>query len=144
MIEKLIEYSIRNRFLVMAVAAALAVWAVYAVLNTPVDAIPDLIKMLDDKSTEARASAAGALGAMGPAAQSAATALLQHLGDPDPGVRQVVAQALTLYARLCNLTRSEATNLECEPVLTRATFPGIVRPRRASSSARRPELATAD
>ena len=57
---------------------------------------------------------------------------------------QVVAQALTLYARLCNLTRSEATNLECEPVLTRATFPGIVRPRRASSSARHPELATAD
>src|SRR5438876_3825127 len=57
---------------------------------------------------------------------------------------QVVAQALTLYSRLCNLTRSEATNLECEPVLTRATFPGIVRPRRSSSSARRPELATAD
>jgi len=42
MIEKLIEYSIRNRFLVMIAAAALTVWAVYAVLNTPVDAIPDL------------------------------------------------------------------------------------------------------
>jgi Cu(I)/Ag(I) efflux system membrane protein CusA/SilA len=42
MIEKLIEYSIRNRFLVMFLAAALTVWAVYAVLNTPVDAIPDL------------------------------------------------------------------------------------------------------
>src|SRR3989442_6287555 len=42
MIEKLIEYSIRNRFLVMIVAAALTVWAIYAVLNTPVDAIPDL------------------------------------------------------------------------------------------------------
>jgi Cu(I)/Ag(I) efflux system membrane protein CusA/SilA len=42
MIEKLIEYSIRNRFLVMIVAAALTVWAVYAVFNTPVDAIPDL------------------------------------------------------------------------------------------------------
>src|SRR6478672_5673374 len=42
MIEKLIEYSIRNRFLVMLVAAALTVWAIYAVLNTPVDAIPDL------------------------------------------------------------------------------------------------------
>src|SRR5215471_16093275 len=42
MIEKLIEYSIRNRFLVMLVAAALTVWAVYAVLNTPMDAIPDL------------------------------------------------------------------------------------------------------
>src|SRR5947209_18354019 len=42
MIEKLIEYSIRNRFLVMILAAGLTVWAVYAVLNTPVDAIPDL------------------------------------------------------------------------------------------------------
>src|ERR1700686_2254909 len=42
MIEKIIEYSIRNRFLVLIVAAALAVWGVYAVLDTPVDAIPDL------------------------------------------------------------------------------------------------------
>src|SRR5436309_16098808 len=42
MIEKLIEYSIRNRFLVMILAAALTVGAIYAVLNTPVDAIPDL------------------------------------------------------------------------------------------------------
>jgi Cu(I)/Ag(I) efflux system membrane protein CusA/SilA len=42
MIEKLIEYSIRNRFLVLFLAAALTVWAIYAVLNTPVDAIPDL------------------------------------------------------------------------------------------------------
>src|SRR5213079_2228929 len=40
--ERLIEYSIRNRFLVMLVAAALTVWAVYAVLNTPMDAVPDL------------------------------------------------------------------------------------------------------
>src|ERR1700694_454207 len=42
MIEKLIEYSIRNRYLVMALTAALAVFAIYSVLNTPVDAIPDL------------------------------------------------------------------------------------------------------
>jgi Cu/Ag efflux pump CusA len=42
MIEKLIEASIRNRFLVMGLAAALTIWAVHAVLNTPVDAIPDL------------------------------------------------------------------------------------------------------
>src|SRR5437667_12144892 len=42
MIEKVIEYSVRNRFLVMIVAAALTVWAIYAVVNTPVDAIPDL------------------------------------------------------------------------------------------------------
>src|SRR5579864_2813130 len=42
MIEKIIEASIRNRFLVLFVAAALAVLGIYAVLNTPVDAIPDL------------------------------------------------------------------------------------------------------
>ena len=42
MIEKLIELSIRNRYLVMALAAALAVASVYAVINTPMDAIPDL------------------------------------------------------------------------------------------------------
>src|SRR5271166_908989 len=42
MIENVIEYCIRNRFLVLLVAAGLATWGVYAVLNTPVDAIPDL------------------------------------------------------------------------------------------------------
>src|SRR5258708_8333219 len=42
MIEKVIEWSVRNRFLVLVLAAALAVWGVYAVLDTPVDAIPDL------------------------------------------------------------------------------------------------------
>src|SRR5688572_19528707 len=42
MIEKVIEYSIRNRFLVLALTAALSVWGVHAVLTTPVDAIPDL------------------------------------------------------------------------------------------------------
>src|SRR5437016_12499895 len=42
MIERIIEYSIRNRFLVLALAVALAVGGVYAVLHTPVDAIPDL------------------------------------------------------------------------------------------------------
>jgi Cu/Ag efflux pump CusA len=42
MIEKIIAASIRNRFLVLFLAAALTVAGVYAVLNTPVDAIPDL------------------------------------------------------------------------------------------------------
>ncbi len=42
MIEKIIEYSIRNRFLVLIAAGILCVWAIYAVLDTPVDAIPDL------------------------------------------------------------------------------------------------------
>lgn len=42
MIERLIEASIRNRFLVLILAAALTVAGVYATINTPVDAIPDL------------------------------------------------------------------------------------------------------
>src|SRR5262245_60710269 len=42
MIENVIEYCIRNRFLVLIAAAALAVLGVYATLNTPVDAVPDL------------------------------------------------------------------------------------------------------
>ena len=41
MIAKIIELSIRNRFLALFVAAALAVWGVYAMLDTPVDAVPD-------------------------------------------------------------------------------------------------------
>src|SRR2546427_5889320 len=36
---------------------------------------------------------------------------------------QVVAQALTLYARICKLSRADALNLHCEPKLTKATFP---------------------
>src|SRR3974390_1572234 len=42
MIERIIESCIRNRFVVLLVAAGLAIWGVSAVLNTPVDAIPDL------------------------------------------------------------------------------------------------------
>ena len=42
MIEKLIERSIRNRFVVLIAAAALSVAGVYATLDTPIDAIPDL------------------------------------------------------------------------------------------------------
>jgi Cu(I)/Ag(I) efflux system membrane protein CusA/SilA len=42
MVERIIEYCIRNRVLVLLLAVGLAVWGVYAVLNTPIDAIPDL------------------------------------------------------------------------------------------------------
>ncbi|HEV3439061.1 MAG TPA: efflux RND transporter permease subunit [Gemmata sp.] len=42
MIDRIIEGSIRNRFVVLVVAAALAVFGVYAMLDTPVDAVPDL------------------------------------------------------------------------------------------------------
>ncbi len=42
MVSGLIEYSIRNRFVVILATAMVAVWGVYCVLRTPVDAIPDL------------------------------------------------------------------------------------------------------
>jgi Cu(I)/Ag(I) efflux system membrane protein CusA/SilA len=42
MIERIIELSIRNRFLVLMLAAGLTVAGVYAVLQTPIDATPDL------------------------------------------------------------------------------------------------------
>ncbi len=42
MIERIIEFSIRNRFLVLAIAAALTLAGILAMFNTPVDAIPDL------------------------------------------------------------------------------------------------------
>src|SRR5437870_3614276 len=41
MIERIIEYSIRNRFIVLVLASGLAMAGVYAVLHTPIDAIPD-------------------------------------------------------------------------------------------------------
>src|SRR5690349_11154401 len=42
MIERIIEWSIRNRFLVFLVAVALSVAGVFVVFRTPVDAVPDL------------------------------------------------------------------------------------------------------
>ncbi|MGD9723598.1 MAG: efflux RND transporter permease subunit [Pirellulales bacterium] len=42
MIERIIEFSIRNRFLVLIVTAVLTIAGIYATLHTPVDAIPDL------------------------------------------------------------------------------------------------------
>ena len=42
MIEKIIEYSARNRVIVLMLFALLVTWGVWAVYHTPVDAIPDL------------------------------------------------------------------------------------------------------
>jgi len=42
MIVHLIDWSIRNRFLVILLTVMLTVWGIYAVKNTPLDAIPDL------------------------------------------------------------------------------------------------------
>src|SRR5258708_16360514 len=42
MIEQLIRWSVRNRFLVVLAAVFVAAWGAWAMLRTPLDAIPDL------------------------------------------------------------------------------------------------------
>lgn len=42
MIERIIDYSVRNPLIIVLLALATAGWGVYSVVNTPVDAIPDL------------------------------------------------------------------------------------------------------
>lgn len=42
MIDRIIEFSVRNRGLVLLFYAAVAAWGYYALLHTPIDAIPDL------------------------------------------------------------------------------------------------------
>lgn len=42
MIEKIIEYSARNRFIVFLFVASLSIWGYWSLQNTPLDAIPDL------------------------------------------------------------------------------------------------------
>ena len=42
MLERIIEASVKNRILVLLLTAMVAIGGVYAMLNTPVDAIPDL------------------------------------------------------------------------------------------------------
>jgi Cu(I)/Ag(I) efflux system membrane protein CusA/SilA len=42
MINRVIEFSMKNRWLVLAVYAGLAVWGYWALMHTPIDAVPDL------------------------------------------------------------------------------------------------------
>src|SRR5713101_721466 len=42
MIDRLIELSLRNRFLVVALWIGIAAWGLWAMLHAPIDAIPDL------------------------------------------------------------------------------------------------------
>src|SRR6185369_8706264 len=42
MINRLIELSLRNRFVVIALYVGLAIWGYWALRATPIDAIPDL------------------------------------------------------------------------------------------------------
>jgi len=50
---------------------------------------------------------------------------------------QVVGQALTLYAKLCNLSRAEATNRVSEPRITAVTFKGNGKVKRVRPASRR-------
>jgi UDP-galactopyranose mutase len=59
---------------------------------------------------------------------------------------QVVAQALTLYARLCNMSRQDALRLETPPEIQTVSFPITVKSiskRRGVNGRRRPVLADA-
>lgn len=42
MVQKLIELSLRNRFIVLLFAAGLFVWGIFSIQKNPIDAIPDL------------------------------------------------------------------------------------------------------
>src|SRR3972149_11322342 len=42
MIDKLIDISLRNRFLLIAFYILVILWGIWSVKNTPIDAIPDL------------------------------------------------------------------------------------------------------
>src|SRR5512142_2025687 len=42
MIARIIEFSVRNRWLVILTWLGVALWGLYAVIHTPIDAIPDL------------------------------------------------------------------------------------------------------
>lgn len=42
MLEKIIEYSVKNRFIVILFTIFLVAWGIYSLATTPLDAIPDL------------------------------------------------------------------------------------------------------
>jgi len=60
----------------------------------PMEAIPTLIKMLNDKETESRRAAVAALGSFGHLAKDAVLPLNAALSDPDPSVRSLAEEAL--------------------------------------------------
>jgi Cu/Ag efflux pump CusA len=42
MVEKLIEISLKNRFIVLILALGLFIWGIFSIQKNPIDAIPDL------------------------------------------------------------------------------------------------------
>jgi UDP-galactopyranose mutase len=57
---------------------------------------------------------------------------------------QVVAQALTLYAKICQLPRAQAIALQHEPTPTRTTVSGNGKTKRSNLSSRRPDFITTE
>ena len=51
MIARIIEWSLRNRFLVVCATLIVAAWGVKALRSTPIDAIPDLSEEVDFQLT---------------------------------------------------------------------------------------------
>jgi len=42
MINRILDFSMKNRWLILVIYAAFAAWGYWALLHTPIDAIPDL------------------------------------------------------------------------------------------------------
>ena len=42
MVQKIIEISLRNRWIILLIAAALFIWGILSIQKNPIDAIPDL------------------------------------------------------------------------------------------------------
>ena len=42
MVHKLIEFSLRNRFIVLLISVGLLTWGIFSIDKNPIDAIPDL------------------------------------------------------------------------------------------------------
>ncbi len=42
MIEKIIDFSVNNRFIILIIYLGIIGYGIYSMINTPVDAIPDL------------------------------------------------------------------------------------------------------
>ncbi len=58
------------------------------------EAVPDLIRAMQDEDARLREQAARTLGAIGPGAEEAVPVLNEALKDPDENVRQAAAEAL--------------------------------------------------
>ena len=42
MVQKIIEISLRNRWIILLIAAAIFIWGIFSIQKNPIDAIPDL------------------------------------------------------------------------------------------------------